>query len=255
MAAPHLDGVFVDFYGTLADGDRVAVEGVCGELIELLGLPTTPGELAFAWAERFFAAIERCNHQAFRTLAECECDTLVETLAVYGKSVDPRPFVQKLTEYWSYPPLHTDARGFLSALAAHRLPVCLVSNADRADIDSAIARHGLGPLVAEVVTSEDARSYKPLPAIFELALRQTGWSRQRVLHIGDSLHSDVGGALAAGLPAVWLNRPGRISDVGQHRPHHSAEGLTELIPILLDGASDGMRRLLGRPTSSDKTSD
>jgi 2-haloacid dehalogenase/putative hydrolase of the HAD superfamily len=160
----------------------------------------------------------------------------VQTLEPLGKSIDPWPYVSRLTAYWGRPPLHEDARPFLEAVAGLGLSVCLVSNADRADVDAALAHHDLTDLVGEVVTSEDARVYKPLPGIFELALRQTGWNRQHVVHIGDSLHSDVGGALAAAIPAVWLNRPGRISDVGNHSPHHEVCRLTDLLPAIAEHA-------------------
>ena len=62
---------------------------------------------------------------------------------------------------------------------------------------------------AGVFTSEDARSYKPRKELFELALTETGLAPEEVVHIGDSLGSDVNGAASAGIAAVWLNRQGR----------------------------------------------
>ena len=51
------------------------------------------------------------------------------------------------------------------------------------------------------LAQEDARSYKPL--------RRTGLQPGEVWHIGDSFSSDVRGAAAVGIPAVWLNRRGK----------------------------------------------
>lgn len=87
------------------------------------------------------------------------------------------------------------------------VPVYIVSNIDRDDIRSALEYHGLKP--AGVFTSEDARSYKPREEIFQLALQSTGLSGSEAVHIGDSLSSDVKGAGAAGIHAIWLNRSGR----------------------------------------------
>lgn len=49
------------------------------------------------------------------------------------------------------------------------VPVCIVSNIDRVDLESAVAFHSIK--VANIVTSEDARSYKPRPEIFMTALK------------------------------------------------------------------------------------
>lgn len=57
-----------------------------------------------------------------------------------------------------------------------------------------------------VFTSEDARAYKPRREIFEMALATTGLKVNEVIHIGDSLSSDVMGAGSLGIKAVWLNR-------------------------------------------------
>jgi 2-haloacid dehalogenase/putative hydrolase of the HAD superfamily len=82
-----------------------------------------------------------------------------------------------------------------------------VSNIDRADIEAAIDYHGLE--FDHVVTSEDAKSYKPRPELFELALDLLGVRRDAVLHAGDSLSSDVAGASNAGVPVAWVNGSAR----------------------------------------------
>lgn len=55
-------------------------------------------------------------------------------------------------------------------------------------------------------TSEDAKSYKPREELFELALKETGLKPNEVVHIGDSLGSDVQGANVVGINAIWVNR-------------------------------------------------
>jgi len=60
-----------------------------------------------------------------------------------------------------------------------------------------------------VVSSEDARCYKPAAAMFGAGLATLGLAAHEVLHIGDSLAADVRGARAASIDVVWLNRAGR----------------------------------------------
>jgi 2-haloacid dehalogenase/putative hydrolase of the HAD superfamily len=219
----ELDGVFIDMYGTLTTGDRAAVEAVCAQIVAHARLPLSAYELSITWGERFFAAMEQANGERFETLSALEARTLQETMTALGTTVDPWPYVTRLVDYWRNPPLQADAFEFLTGC---RTPLCIVSNADRADIEAALARHGLR--VAGLMTSQDARSYKPDPGLFEAALRLTGWRRERVLHVGDSLHSDVGGAQRAGLISGWVNRAHRIHDIGNHEPDYEFADLHEL---------------------------
>jgi FMN phosphatase YigB (HAD superfamily) len=45
--------------------------------------------------------------------------------------------------------------------------------------------------------------------LFELALKETGLNVDEVIHIGDSISSDVNGAGALGIRTLWLNRFGK----------------------------------------------
>jgi HAD superfamily hydrolase (TIGR01549 family) len=68
---------------------------------------------------------------------------------------------------------------------------------------------GLARHFDAVVISGAAGVAKPDPAIFELAAAQLGVPLSATWHVGDSLESDVAGALNAHLGgAVWLNRSG-----------------------------------------------
>jgi 2-haloacid dehalogenase/putative hydrolase of the HAD superfamily len=218
----ELDGVFLDLYGTLTTGDRQAVENTCAAVIAETGVDLSARKLSIIWGDRFFSALESCNGRAFETLFEIEARTLVETMSEFGIDVDPNPYASMLVDYWQNPELQPEARDFLTNFDR---PVFIVSNADQADAESALARHKLQ--VAGVLTSELARSYKPDRKIFDIALEQTGWRRDHVIHVGDSLHSDVGGAIAAGIRSGWLNRAHRIHDVGTHTPDHEFADLTE----------------------------
>ena len=223
MPDHRYDVLFLDFYGTITAGDKRAVEQTCGLVVDQLGLTISPPELAVVWGQRFFAALETANDGAFRTLFELERETLVETVEPMVGAFDPLPFVHHLKRYWAAPELQPEA---LEALAALDVPICCVSNADSEDIRAAIARHRLP--VQRVVTSEEARSYKPHPGIFRRALAEMATSPDRVLHVGDSLHSDVGGAKPLGIATAWICREERIFDLGDTQPDRKIKSLLEL---------------------------
>ena len=195
-------------------------------MVDDLGLPLPAEDFAIRWGEQFFSLVDRSNHDDFRTLVECEHESLRATVATFGRRIDTEPYVRILEDYWRAPPIHGDV---LDAVARLPLPVCIVSNADAAAAHAAIAAHGLR--FDHIVTSEDARCYKPCPAIFEYALQRTGWRRERVVHVGDSLHSDIAGAHAAGLRSAWICRDERIHDIGSCTPHHRFCDLLGLVDL------------------------
>jgi FMN phosphatase YigB (HAD superfamily) len=72
-----------------------------------------------------------------------------------------------------------------------------------------LARARLADVFAARVFSSDSRSMKPSPRLFHEAPHVCGvrgpGPHSHVVHIGDSLRCDVGGAQAAGLRTIWVN--------------------------------------------------
>lgn len=134
---------------------------------------------------------------------------------------------QLLYAYWSQPTLFSESR---EVLARCNLPICLVSNIDNAELDSALRYNKLH--FDLIVTSEDCRAYKPRREMFEKALLLLGLSREEVLHVGDSLGSDVRGAKAWGIPVLWLNRKNRPIPTGASAPDYITADLEGLLNIL-----------------------
>lgn len=227
MVNGAIDGIFLDMYGTLTAGDRAAVETVCGRVVADVGLSISATELSVMWGERFLNSLDFCNGNAFETLFDLEIRTLRETLANLNREADAVVYAEQLRDYWQNPPLQADAGSFIASCP---VPVCIVSNADHEDVVAVVRKYELG--VVDVISSEAARSYKPDRHIFDHALRKTGWRRERVIHCGDSLHSDIGGAIAAGIRNVWLNRAHRIHDIGTHEPDAEAADLVEFLTML-----------------------
>ena len=219
-------GIFIDFYGTLASGDGQIVETICQSVIEDHGLDLDAAEFAIKWGEVYFAAIEGVNGTGFRPLLEIERDTLIDTFMPFAGRIDPDPYIVELNKYLSQPDLFDEVQEVLASVS---LPVCIVSNADERELRAALEYHNLP--IEYVVSSEKARSYKPEPEIFGAALQLTGWDRKNVLHIGDSLHSDIWGAHKAGLKAAWVCRGDRISDIGTEMPDFSWSDLRPMISL------------------------
>ena len=93
-------------------------------------------------------------------------------------------------------------------------------------------RCGLGGRFSFVIFSQDYGVDKPAPRIFEIALKEAGCPTEQLVHVGDSLETDVQGAKNAGILSVWLNRDG-VENQTDVIPDFEIQALTELASILL----------------------
>lgn len=120
--------------------------------------------------------------------------------------------------------LFDDVLPALARLAA-RWPVVALSNGN-ADVHRV---PGLGQHFHATVSARDLGLAKPAPAAYTAACARAGADPAATLHVGDDAALDVDGALAAGLQAAWVRRPGG-PDTGapRHPPQHVVASLAEL---------------------------
>ncbi len=100
------------------------------------------------------------------------------------------------------------ALALAAAVKQAGLVLVIVTNNVTSEQRLKLDRCGLAPHVDALVTSEAVGATKPDARIFEAALARAGvWASEAVM-IGDAWHTDVAGALAVGVRAVWLNHAG-----------------------------------------------
>ena len=194
---------FVDFYGTIVHEDGEVIKKIT-DIICKTGSVKDPSEVDVYWWKDFQTMFMNSFGETFETQRALEEKSLVHTLERFGSDADAKELSNMMFAHWIKPPIFEDSKDFFEKSP---LPVYIVSNIDTADIMQAIAYHDLHP--AGVFTSEDAKSYKPREELFKLALKSTGLSPDEVIHIGDSVSSDVKGAKKVGIRALWLNRFGK----------------------------------------------
>lgn len=83
-----------------------------------------------------------------------------------------------------------------------------------------------------IVISGEVGIAKPDASIFAIAMRKMRAQPKDVWHIGDNPDTDVAGARAAGLTAVWLNREGIARRESDPEPHFEIGTLASLPGIL-----------------------
>ncbi|UZN03836.1 HAD family hydrolase [Cellulomonas sp. S1-8] len=213
-------GLLLDVYGTLVCEDDEVLAPICAHVAGLAGVER--GVVAHEWWRRFGEANRAAHGDAFRLQRDLSHETLAETMRHFDVRDDAEALCRPQFAFWRRPPVFADSLPFLQQVG---VPVCVVSNIDRADVRAALDLHHLP--VDAVVTSEDARAYKPRPEPFELALSALGLQVDEVLHVGDSPSADVGGAQVLGMATAWINRKGRRAPAGCE-PTFTAGSLHEL---------------------------
>ena len=128
--------------------------------------------------------------------------------------------------------LFEDVPETLAALR-ERYTVAIVTNGPVWMQSAKLERFGLQHLVDHVVISEAVGHSKPHPAIFEHACAITGIEAGAAVHVGDSLLTDIGGALGAGFAAIWLPpRAPRTPMAEPPAPNLTIERIGELRNLL-----------------------
>jgi len=122
--------------------------------------------------------------------------------------------------------LYPDVVPALDALAPH-YALGLLSNGNTYP-----ERCGLADRFSFVTLAQDVGAQKPDPRIFLAACAQAGCSPRELVHVGDSLASDVRGANEVGAVSVWLNRD-------------SVPRCADIEPDFEIGSLDGLREVLG----------
>lgn len=198
-----LKAIFIDFYGTVVHEDGEVIKKISQKIFDT-GKVNDKSEIGSYWWNEFQTAFISAYGENFQTQRELEYQSLDKTIQYFHSSADAEALSNLMFEHWMKPPVFEESKQFFEISP---VPIYIVSNIDRDDILQAIKFHALKP--DEVFTSEDAKSYKPRKELFELALNSTGLSADQVVHIGDSLSSDIKGASSVGINTIWINRGSR----------------------------------------------
>lgn len=193
--------ILLDFYGTVVYEDYSVIDSICEQIKSNSNSNPSNQEIGYYWWDCFNTMCSNSFGEMFESQRMLELRSIEKTLGKFNANIDPVKVSQLLFDYWAKPPIFPESKEFLEKV---ELPVCVVSNIDRQDILQAIQHHNLD--VTHIVTSEDARSYKPRSEIFRFALNKLSLTPDDVLHIGDSITSDILGAQSLGIRAVWINR-------------------------------------------------
>lgn len=199
---PDVRAFAFDAYGTLFDVHSV-VEA-CREVTadpEALSLQWRAKQLEYTWLRAlmgryvdFWEVTRAALRFALRHLKVEATEAQVERLMQAYLSLRPFPEVPE-TLKTLYP----------------RHVLAILSNGSPRMLQAAVESSGLTPYLHHVLSVDGIRTYKPNPAVYDLAPKVLGVSKESMVFVSSNAF-DVIGAKAFGLPVCWCNRAGAPLD-------------------------------------------
>lgn len=217
---PEIRAVTFDAGGTLVE-PRPSVGHVYAEVAADFGVADIPPErltAAFSQAWKATAHFDYSRESWFVLVRETFAADAVRLPEAYFPAVYDR-FAEP--DVWH---VFEDVLPTLETLASRGVKLGVISNWDER-LRPLLARLGLAKYFSSIVVSCEAGAAKPDPRIFRRATAELAVAPVELLHVGDSLITDVRGAGSIGANGVLLDRRDRPSEVLRVRSLEEIAGL------------------------------
>lgn len=195
-----LKAIFIDYTGTMVQEDEPYTRELIVYFMAHSNLKS-PGEiLKVVWSK--VKEIESVSHGDSFAGVDVRTDRILEYCRENcGLQGDFKYMHEVWSKIWVHAPLYEDVKPFFERA---KLPIYVLTNDDLCYVEESMRIKGLKP--AGIISAETAKACKPDPAIFKKALEIAGVSESEVIHIGDSLTSDVEPAVKLGITPIYLSR-------------------------------------------------
>jgi 2-haloalkanoic acid dehalogenase type II len=213
------DLITFDCYGTLIDWRQGIAEAFRDVLPEAAAVEEAH---LFDAYERAEAEVEGGSYRPYREVLAAAAARVAELLG-WQIPVGRDFFLAESLPAWRP---FADTNPSLERLASMGYRLGILSNIDDDLLAGTLRR--LSVPFDLVVTAQSVGSYKPSTAHFRRALEEVGGRPERLLHVAESYHHDVGAARPLGIPVIWVNRQGRAA-TGDVRPTVEVRDLPEAV--------------------------
>jgi 2-haloacid dehalogenase len=216
-----------DAYGTLFDVHSIVAlaEEIAPRNGAALSRLWRTKQLEYSWLQSLMATPAH-PREDFAALTAHALDYACAAIAL---PIDATTRRRLLDAYLHLSP-HPDAAATLRALAPR--PRVILSNGTRAMLAPLVAASGLGPLIDDVLSVDDAGIFKPHPDVYRLATARLTLAADRIGFVSAN-GWDAAGAKAFGFTTFWINRDGLPIERHAPAPDFVLRSLAE-IPALVE---------------------
>jgi 2-haloacid dehalogenase len=211
-----------DAYGTLFDVHspvaqlRAEVGPEADRLSELWRLK----QLEYTW----IAALTG-RHQSFRAATEAGLDYAIAKVGGLGEGLKER-----LLEAYATLAAYPEVTDVLKSLRARGHRLAILSNGDPDMLQAAVQSAGLSGVFEAIMSSSEVGIFKPSGRVYRLATTRLKAPREHITFVSSN-RWDVAGAVAFGLPGIWVNRSGLPDEYPTLPPEHVLPDLTGLMAL------------------------
>jgi len=186
-----------------------------------------------AWTRRQFEYTWlRVSAKRYRDFWSVTQDALRFAAAQVGVELSDATREEILSEYRSLKPWD-DVPEALDELRRRDLRLAFLSNMTHAMLEDMIRSSGLEGVFDRVISTDEARTYKPDPKAYDLGVERLGLQREEIVFVAFA-GWDGAGASWYGYPTYWANRLGAPAEELGVRVDHASKSLGEL-PGFIDG--------------------
>lgn len=223
------DALTFDCYGTLIDWEA----GLLGGLHPVLAAHdiAADDEDLLARYARHEAAAEAGPYLPYREVLAAGLRGVAGELGFEPTADEATRFGGSVVDW----PAFADSAAALARLK-ERFRLGVLTNCDDDLFAASNAR--LGVEFDWIVTAQQAGSYKPSEANFEMLFERVGLPRDRILHVAQSLYHDHAPAKRLGLTTVWIDRRHGRAGAGATPPAEAAPDAT--YPDMASFAADAV---------------
>jgi 2-haloacid dehalogenase len=189
-------GLVFDAYGTLYDVQSVSTLAaeLCGEKGELVTQLWRLKQLEYTWLR---ASMQ--HYQDFWSVTRASLEFALERVGLTPSPSLCEPLMQKYLDLDLYP----EAREALNLLKDHKLAI--LSNGSPKMLRILIEASGIGHLLADAISVDAAKTYKPSAAAYALVEPSLGIPKSEILFVSSNSF-DVVGAKYFGFNVAWIER-------------------------------------------------
>lgn len=192
-----LKAVTFDCYGTLVDWE-VGITNFLTELLREKGTTASIPDVVRVREDIDFQMVQG----PYRTYKEILRLSLKETLNRYQVAYDDEDGERLIQSVPTWP-VFTETRPVLDRLAK-KCRLAIISNIDKDIIEK--TKSNIGVRFAVTVTAQEAGSYKPTLAPFQLALKKLASKPTNILHVSSGFRYDIPPARRLRFRTAWVNR-------------------------------------------------
>ena len=222
---PSLSAFVFDAYGTLFDVHSIAA--LAEELAPRHGADLSriwrAKQLEYSWLQSLMATPAH-PREDFSAITAHALDYAIAALALPLDAAARRRLLDAYMHLSPYP----DALATLRALAPR--PRVILSNGTRAMLAPLVEKSGIGALLDDVLSVDDAGIFKPSPAVYRLATARLALPPQRVGFVSAN-GWDAAGAKAFGFTTFWINRDEMPTERHAPAPDFAVGSLAAIVAL------------------------